>query len=139
MTAPWLCTMAPSLTHAISINADSISNPCTSRRHWQHKEPLTPVLLSEFLFLIRRNSGFQSWYLWCGCFYSLLTNTSAARLVKAQFSAEGRGAAGRGQGHNASVWESFSPGYDKVPSIHTHAKWKKKKSSNKSKQPNIEN
>lgn len=126
MTAPWPCTMAPSPTHAISINADSISNPCTSTRHWQHKEPLASVLLFEFLFLIRRNSGFQSWYLSCGCFYSLLTNTSTARLVKAQFSTEGEGG-WPGGGRDATARTSCSPGYDKVPSIYTRQMKKKKK------------
>lgn len=70
--------------------------------------------------------------------FTLLTNTSTDRLVKAPFSTEGeRGWPGGGR--DTTVWASFSPAYDKVPSIHTHMPNEKKKSSNKSKQPNIEN
>lgn len=127
MTALWLCMMAPILTRYLHQSQQHLNTHVPQQgpnRAWRSPHPCTFLLkLFSFVvwwlvvgfgfvcfFLIRRNSDFQTGCGFCGCFYSLLTNVNIQRLVKQQFSKRGgRGAAGRVQGQNTTVWESFSP------------------------------
>lgn len=124
-------------THYLQRSRQHLNIHVAPTRPWESTDPLNFCSLRVY-FSNHEKFRFPEWVSFTWLLLQFADKHQCRQTCKTAVQQRGgRGAAGRGQGQNTTVWESFSPATVRCL-LYTHMP-NEKKSSNKSKQPNIEN